>query len=369
MRKVILIGLVQNHHSMYNYIINNVLVDFDSILLITKSTISKNIMANNSSVKLIINDSVREDFVIKKNLNLFQTNTLVIIDEYYGLFYRLSNIQLNNVIMIIHNFNKWFSFIPPFKNFKLFIDHFFRFNILKKVDSYIAISPLVKSKIKKVSSKNVHFLPFEFSNKNVKKSREDNLIKIVIPGMVDSKRRDYNSLLNSIFDFLKQNNKCKIRFIFLGRIIKENESLIFEKIININNKYCDIIEFYEEYISSEKFNEKIISCDYILSNLKSKIEKQGYNEYYGKTKESGISYLLYKYSKPGIIPNWQITLNDLDNQLIKYSNKTDLKNILIKINKNQINTLKLIKNAELNKFRFNKYIKEETLKFRNYIYK
>ena len=104
-------------------------------------------------------------------------------------------------------------------------------------------------------------------------------------------------------------------------------------------------------------------------SLKSKIEKQGYNEYYGKTKESGISYLLYKYSKPGIIPNWQITLNNLDNQLIKYSNQTDLKNILIKINRNQINTLKLIKNAELNKFRFNKYIKEETLKFRNYIHK
>ncbi len=359
--------MVKNHHNLYNYIINKILIDFDSIIFITKTVIAENLKTKNFRINVIKDDTIREDRVINRYSNLFDSSSLIIMDEYYGSFYRLYNSKIHNVIMIIHNYNKWFAFFPPLINWKLFINHFFRFFIKIKVKSYIAISPFLKDLILDNTTKKVHFVPFDFSNNIPKKNIKSRNFKIVVPGMVDSQRRDYDYLLDTIFEFLSSNKKLSIRFILLGKIDKHKEPLIFSKIKNINEKFGNVIDYFEKYISSYHFDKILTSSNFILSNLKRKIIKQGYIEHYGKTKESGISYLLYKYSKPGIIPNWQNTLNGLESQLIEYSSKTDLIEVFKLINQNQIDIIKLQKNAISNKSEFNKYIIRETKNLKKYI--
>ena len=57
----------------------------------------------------------------------------------------------------------------------------------------------------------------------------------------------------------------------------------------------------------------------------------------------------------------------LESQLIEYSSKTDLIEVFKLINQNQIDIIKLQKNAISNKSEFNKYIIRETKNLKKYI--
>ena len=90
---------------------------------------------------------------------------------------------------------------------------------------------------------------------------------------------------------------------------------------------------------------------------------------YGISKETGISYVLYKYAKPGLVPLFQKILNGFDSQLIKYKSYFDLINIFRQIDNEEYDIRKLKSEAVINMKRFNQLIEKESQIFIQYLTK
>jgi len=370
-KKIVLIGLIENHQSMYNYILKLLCENFNEVLFLTSNKIRSDININNKNLNFKIDNEKRIDIVYINNMNLINSFESMITDEYYGLFYRLKKVKFynKNKYLIIHNVSKWTSYVRnPFLFFKNFLDQFYRKLFLNQFENLITVAPNLFNELKSKTHKKIFLIPFNFSesDNNINYKKKD-IIRIVIPGLVDSRRRNYIQLLKTIKIFYAKYPNSKIIFDFLGKINKQKEPKIFYEINLINEKFNNKILFYTKFIENKTFENNIISSDFILSNLKQNIYKQGFKEKYGITKESGVSYIIYKFTKPGIVPKWQKVFNDFENQLVNFDSYYDLIQILSSIDDDLYDLRLLHKNAIHNHKKFNNNLIKETNIFLNHL--
>ena len=137
-------------------------------------------------------------------------------------------------------------------------------------------------------------------------------LRICIPGMVDTHRRDYDSLFLTLTDHI-DDFKGKLIIDLLGFIPDSNKYLI-PKIKRLNAAGVEVI-FNEEFISKDIFKKRVFSADIILGNLKVNLNSQSK---YGETKETGVIFNLIKAAKPGIFPADYPIPTDLKSSCISY---------------------------------------------------
>ncbi len=370
--KIIIVGLVVNHHSLYQYLLNILIKEFDDITFITKDEIYNQILFSDNNITVVI-DNDRLDKVYKNNLSLINEHDVFISDEYFGSFVRLRNIKFLNVkvLFITHNANRWIERIKmPSMTPVLFLEQLFKNKIKKQVDAFITLGPNVMKfmKMNLAEHKNVFWLPFDVANNStIEKSVKKKEITILVPGTISNLRRNYKDLLRVIRQYYEKHKDARIKFTFLGRIVDENDSFIANEYRVINETYNDRIKYWEHFIDADEFEREILAADYILSNIYPTIINKGIMETYGITKESGISYVIYKYSKPGIVPSFQNILEGFDNQLITFDKYSDLLTVFEQIEKGDINMKELLHNAFLNTKKFNFLLKKESGKLIKYI--
>ena len=372
MNKIILVGLVDNHHSLYKELLTLLSLKFEKITFLTTPKIGNQLYNNiNPKVETII-DSGRVDKILKRNLNLINNHKILIMDEYYGLFIRIAkiNIKCEKKIFIVHNVNKWVQ-KKISSNLKHFLDSFFKPHFFSQFDAFITMGPNIKEYFKSLKKdKPVFFFPFDQSSQeliNKKSSKET--INIVLPGMITEKRRDYNVVLKIIEKYYSDYPNSKIRIKFLGRIYSDKYNFVSKFSDNINKKFGKKIFYWTSFIPELEFENEIKNADFLLSNLKISSKLVNRVEIYGKTKESGISFIIYKYEKIAIVPKSQNILSGFDSQLIKFNCYDDLYEIFRRIEENKIdiNTLKI--NAINNKHIFNIKIKQENVKLLKFLTK
>jgi len=370
MKSIVLIGLIENHHSLYEYILNQLFNCFDKICFITKSDIQSEISIKKDHLEIIIDNS-RIDKVFKNHLDLINSHEVLITDEYIGLFIRMYTVKLINKkkILIVHNANKWSSIFKPALNYSInFADQFFRKHLSRQFDAYITVSPYIqKYLLSKRIKKPVYFIPFNFSKEIKETINNSEQIKILIPGIISANRRNYKELLAEIERFFSKTPISKITFVFLGKIDIRDDGNIAECIDRLNTLYPEKIRYWKSFIGSSMFEEELNNADYILSNVHPKIIKQGFIEVYGVSKESGVSYLIYKHAKPGIVPSNQIILKDMDSQLVKFNSYSELSIIFGMLENNTIDLKELKIAAKKNREMFNVLIDKESKRFIRFI--
>lgn len=369
-RSLIFFGLIKNHHPMYSNLLRILISKFSKIYFISPKNVRDNIKIDNNKIKYLINNHSRQELVFKENVHIANKCDYLITDEYYGLFFRVfrTSFSCRYKFIIIHNVNKWTSFlINPFTNPKNFIDLFFRYKFLNQFNYYITNSQILNKILLKKSNKQTFIIPFNFNNSNQKiiDKAISSKINILIPGIVDQKRRDYLSFLKNFYTYIINNPNSNIQIELLGTL--KNNFEIMYLINKINMEKNNSIIYYIKFIDDEKFHDQIIKSDIIFSNLKKGINKQGFNEVYGLTKESGISFIIAKYSKPAIIPEWQKVFTQIEDQLIKYCKYSEISSIFaqIELNKDFVQSLK--NNAVINKKKLFSFYKKEELKLQNFL--
>ncbi|MCF2141415.1 MAG: hypothetical protein K9W44_15265 [Candidatus Lokiarchaeota archaeon] len=385
--KIILIGFIQNHHPIYIALINFLLEFNPSITLLTTKEIFMQIQHEIDSNKIDLHlESRKLNRMLKKNLKLINSHEIVIMEEYYGGFIKIFNLKFKNPkkIAIVHNVNKWFLVRG---SIYYFIDLLFKSRYISQFDAYIVMSPVVKTYLKSfINNKNIFFFPGEENyssepNPYHKLEKLDqniihngNYIEIVVPGMISEKRREYINLLLVLKQFYKNNPTSKIRINLLGSINNKENDQDRDKILEIINECNNLspiegerIKYGKKFIPMEEFTKTLEKADLILSNAKVFNLLEDRLEIYGITKITGISYIIYRYEKPAIIPNHQNILLGFDNQFIKFSNYTDIIDIFNQIEKKEINLEILKRNAFRNRKKFNQLIKTEKNKIKDYL--
>lgn len=355
---------------MYSNLLKILSKKFSKVYFVCTDDIKNNLEFDSSKITYNVNNNPRQEVVFRESFHMANKCDYLITDEYYGLFFRVYNITFScrYKFIIIHNINKWTSsLINPFMYPKNFIDLFFRDKFLNQFDYFITNSPVLSNTLSKKSPKKIFVIPFNFNNSEKKILKEKTLskINILIPGVVDQKRRDYITLLKNLFIYFESYPNSNIQIELLGKL--RNNSKIISLINKVNNKKRNAIIYYTKFIDDEKFNDRIMKSQIIFSNLKKNINKQGINEVYGLTKESGISFIIAKYSKPAILPKWQKVFSQNEDQIIKYNRLSEICDIftMIESNKEFIRTLK--NNAVINKNKISILYREEELKFENFL--
>ena len=168
---------------------------------------------------------------------------------------------------------------------------------------------------------NLSFFPLSFSQTS-SQIKDVGKIKIVIPGTVSQKRRDYRHILTNIKQFTSH-----ISITFLGKASGEELEWL-EKTKKEISPNVELI-YFTENVPQRIFDEVMFSSDVIWSPIQQTIDFCGVTEYYGKSKISGNINDAIKFGKPILLPDFYesdlpFVFNEEDNveqQLIELSKK------------------------------------------------
>ncbi len=143
------------------------------------------------------------------------------------------------------------------------------------------------------TSTDYQYLPLFYSKKVDFKDFQE--LKVVIPGAVSQKRRDYQHILERIELF-----KSNIEFIFLGKASGEELSWLkaSRKSLPQNVK----IKFFTKKLSGADFEQEMLNASVLWCPVQTQTSFFSVPEFYGKTKMSGNIGDAVKYCKMAIFP-------------------------------------------------------------------
>jgi hypothetical protein len=370
MNQAIIIGFVNNHHSMYKLLIDYFVELYGQVSFLTNhhnhDIISGQI--DDIRVNLYKCDDKDESVSIKKNKELIDSHLTLIIDEYYNDYRHLYRVKYKckKIIAIVHNPNKFYGEWNN-RNVKNAIKGYFIRNYISQVSAFITLGPNIMAYFASLyNAKPIFYFPFEHGEVNDTEITSE-AINIIIPGMVTSSRRNYTLLLDVLEKYYHQNPQSKIRVKFLGKI-REEDSLNINSICNrINENYGNKITIWKDFVPTETYEWELLNAQWIMSNIKVFNHLNNGYEIYGTTKGSGISYSIYKYSKPAIVPSLQHILTGFDSQLVRYDSYEDLIQIFTDIESGKISHDELNQRARGNTLSFNQKIQEEQKRLMRYL--
>lgn len=234
-------------------------------------------------------NNLRYDFILFNSLDKLYFENLL-------MFIKIKTKKL----LTIHNVNVFFSkkisFKPTFAIKKLISNY-----ILKRANG---INLYSKDIIKYVKDnyryeKPIFLIPFTNYDSKwkqlYKKQMKTDIIKLVVTGMVDLRRRNYSMVLNLLEMIKEKDLGNKIEIVILGTAYDEqgrNMLKMFEKYPNV--------KVYHSFVSDGEFTKQISSAHFIVGNLNRYITINGIVEEYSITKQSGINASMIQYGLPCI---------------------------------------------------------------------
>ena len=215
----------------------------------------------------------------------------------------------------IHNLNRIFSSESSDPTF---------WNIINKTTSFAVISNLLFDEIKKqnLTSKKVYVFPSIFYEDHKNSNYGENKkIVFVVPGIVDKARKNYDLVIETFANLEEYYNK--ISLIILGQATTPYGNEIINHCIRMNEKGLSV-KYYKEYVPMVDFKTTMQKSDYILGPINLSYTDHGLNEFYNKTKLSGIVGDMIEYALPGIVPAELNMPSQLVSSTIFYESQEDL---------------------------------------------
>lgn len=334
---LLLFDYQKNHFTYYDNLIQE--IGSENIFLLFKDR--KDDFNYVKSKKYYYSEVIKSITLLIELLIKIRRSKLIISEEFYSYhFFSLFLIVFfrNKSLLTIHNVNKWFNRGNKRGILNLIKDRVILL-IINSVKGFIVISPSLKDYIKdnKLTKKRVFYFPFmKTSNLDVNKKHEDsNRVIFTIPGSVNAHRRNYYIFLNALLKLLNE-GVSNIKFNFLGRIVYlgDEEKKLIEEIQQVNDS---TIAVWDEYVDDDTFNKTIIESSYLIGNINVNYSENLIKEYYGRSKETGVVFIMMKYQKILLMPRSYESNSLFSENIIFYEENNESVYLLLKdlMNKQQ----------------------------------
>ena len=353
-KSVTIVGNIKNHYRFY-LSISEIFIDYTVTLCCTNEVFNLIKEIENSShiiLKLYPKDKLYNSF-IEGDINIIEQPYL--LKQLIQLAFRK---KISNYFLVCHNINTWFfplSNIDSSFKVKNIRSMFLREIIKYRLKKIIVVSDKLVNSIQN-KKRNVICIPFDIllSSENIKnKTSVSKLKKIVIPGTI-SRARDYELIMCLIISL--ENLKDKFEFIFLGKPSDEYGNDVLSKLNNLKLLGYKIKTF-SKFISAFDYHYELKSCDIILSAFDNKfVTGEGFVEYYGISKETGVPYLGLTYNKIIILPETYNHPTIVSDQVLTFKDINSLNPLLDNLYNSNLNSKPILGFNEklilLNKLKF-----------------
>jgi len=223
---------------------------------------------------------LKDDLNIGRNIRAFlQQHDIknLVLNTASGKFLRNLLVRIPrsiNITGIIHHIDKIEnSFTQKYSN--------------TKINQYLKLGDHLTSR-RKITS----FYPILKTSPKLDRSPSHNELRLMIPGNIEQKRRDYQSLID-ILKMGKSKLKKKVKFILAGNINKGDGPNIKKAISE--NGLDDYFEIFEQFIENSTFEQLALEANYILPLVHPGIQDF---EKYRSTKISGSFNVAYSFRTP-----------------------------------------------------------------------
>jgi hypothetical protein len=280
--------------------------------------------------------------IICNKIDLLFVNTIHTV--FFDLIRYINFNPKTKMILVIHHANAW---IRPHLIFRPLqpldtIDTILSSALIKGFifPKFVAVNVIYKP-IKKYIFENMNFsrkiftIPSSSFEEEFYVNNQDNndLLKLVLPGIIQHHRKDYLNLIPAIQNICEEYNE-RFQVYILGQPIGAYGSLVYKKFNELKYKGYNIVTF-KDFVPDYKFDEILKLSDLILTPLKIKTKADNLiSEEYGKTVGSGVVYNAIKYGRPIIVPSGFNMFDELISSTIKYKKPKDIENIIVRLIKN-----------------------------------
>lgn len=154
-------------------------------------------------------------------------------------------------------------------------------------------------------------------------------LRLVIPGSIDKKRRDYNSILL----LAAQLTEAKIDTVItlLGKPAGNYGDDILQRAAAATNDTVRFVTYLDE-VAQQEFEQQIADAHFLFSPLvQEAVFDDGITEVYGQTICSGNISDIIRHAKPFIIPAYIMTETTLQDAGFRYDQPGDITGFLVQV--------------------------------------
>lgn len=283
--------------------------------------------------------------VIKQNIDIINKSEAVIFNTLASHFKLFLSIKFKSpVILRVHNANTYlnpiksinpkFSFFYIWKDLSYLVLHglfkfepFYRSKFMNKKVTYFlfeteSIQNYVLNNGYLRPEKILPPLPYVFTKSNKRIESSDNIVKIVIFGSIDKKRRNYNDILKA-FKILAPKLQTKVVLSFLGKPNGFYGRRTIKALNKLQTKSLKINTF-KKFVSFSDYDRISSEADFIIAPTILETRYKLYKELYGYTKLSGSVNDVIIYKKPALIPSFYPVPDPIKPHVQTYNNEENL---------------------------------------------
>lgn len=273
------------------------------------------------------------DYTSTGSYDLLYFNT--ISDNFITYVYHLNKIKKIRSVLTLHDINGQFQYKPSlsftslvrFIGKRLLLNKIAGFNVLAE-----SMVPYLKNKIS--PGKKIYSIPGSYFDPNQSyflNFEKNQSVKIVIPGTVDERRRDYSQIKMLLEKADLQ--YIRIELCLLGVFKTGYSENTRQFCLAYLQKHTNLKIFDAEIIDQPEFDKYMLDCHFIWMPAQPKISiSDGIIEEYGKSICSGNIGDAIKYSKPFFIPKTIPLDEPLLNSAIRYETPNDIVRVINDLN-------------------------------------
>jgi hypothetical protein len=268
--------------------------------------------------------------VKEKKIELLYLNT--ISDSYIAYARLVRMLPDTRVIMTVHAINSFFTTKKKYlirrwardRGKKSLQEHVKEFNVLSQ-----AMVPELKQKLP--PGKIVHCIPgavYEETKNTAPHCSLQNPVRIVVPGSIDGRRRDYMQVFDLLM--LLQKEDIPVLITLAGSFYTDYGEKILAKCKQWQAPRQQLVYFEKARLDQIEFDKVVQEADLIFSpsTVNTEIDKD-IPETYGLTISSGNISDVVRHAKPFIIPQSLVVDPYLEKSCLRYSHVKDIVDFLL----------------------------------------
>ena len=268
-------------------------------------------------------DFIRSLFDFARQNEYTHLHLSTLSNNYLFFAWKIMRASHLEVSLTVHEVNLYRSL--SFKNMYGTTESIAKFYFHRRIQRHRGLVPGVQAELEKYFPKagNV-FIPARFYEKSITKHGISHM-KIIIPGSVETKRRDYDFVFHFVSKYLSKIILSNpVELIFLGKADAAMGKSILELKRNFTNNMFKI-SYYEDQVSSEEYARQMQNVKIVWNPIQVQTAgSRNQEEYYGITKSAGFTADLIQFPTPALVPAGFKIPFYFQHCMISYINEEDL---------------------------------------------